>query len=236
MTLAAAREQLGGAGFNLCGELAAGEYDALVPPAWKLAALAPRARGVLIVGHAGRALWPHFSASPEARLERDPLDRYTRRVVSDAARELGPDTGWALYSEQREGSCVPLVALARRAGLGTPGRVGVLLHPVYGPWISLRALLFTPEALAAPAADGFDPCSGCPAPCASACHGHAIGERAFDSPRCYATRVSLDACALRCDARLACPVGSEHAYPAEQRAHHYRISNRRARTRMDWQG
>jgi hypothetical protein len=223
MSLERVRALLDAAGFNLTGGLAAAEYDALVPPAWGLAELAPRARGALVVGHAGRALWPRFAASPEARLDRDPLDRYTARVIASAAAQAGPGAGFALYSEQRGGAYAPLVALAQRAGLGTPGRVGVLLHPVWGPWISFRALLFTPEPLAAVEPAVFSPCDGCPAPCASACHGSAITAHGLDAQRCYATRLSLPACALRCDARLACPVGREHAYPAAQIAHHYRI-------------
>jgi len=215
--------RLDAAGFDLHAPLAARDYDALVPEAWKLGALAPGTRGVLVIGHAGRALWPRFEASPEAGLECDPLDAYTRRVVAHAAQAL-PGASLALYSEQRAGQYAPLVALARRAGLGTPGRVGVLLHPVYGPWISLRALLFSPEPLETLGGEPPSPCAGCPAPCASACHGHAVSAASgLDAARCYAGRLSLPQCALRCDARLACPVGAEHAYPAGQIAHHYRI-------------
>ena len=72
MTLSRALARLDEAGFNLTGGLSARDYDALVPSAWRLAELAPDARGALVVGHAGRALWPRFTASPEARLERDP--------------------------------------------------------------------------------------------------------------------------------------------------------------------
>jgi hypothetical protein len=224
MTLERARAQLAAAGFNAVGALAAADYDARVPDAWKLCAVAPRARGVLVVGHGGRALWPRFTASPEARDgAADPLDRYTGRAVAEAANDLGTGSGWALYSEQRDGRYAPLVALAQAAGLGSPGRVGVLLHPVYGPWLSLRALLYTPQRLASAELEPFDPCTGCPAPCASACHGRVISERGFDGGRCHATRLARADCELRCDARLACPVGRQHAYPPEQIAHHYRI-------------
>jgi hypothetical protein len=220
MSLERIRESLDAAGFNVTGSLAAPDYDALVPAAWKLAEVAPRARGVLVVGHAGRALWPRFLASPEARLDADPLDRYTARALASAA---GPDARWALYSERRGGAYVPLVALAQRAGLGTPGRVGVLLHPAYGPWMSLRGLIFAPARLATPDPLAFTPCDGCPAPCAQVCHGKAIGERSLDARRCYAARLTLPACKLICDARLACPVGQDHAYSPDQLAHHYRI-------------
>jgi hypothetical protein len=226
MSPAGLRAQLEAAGFNLLGELAAADYDARVPRAWKLAEQAPRARGVWIAGHGGRALWPRFSTSPESRLETDPLDRYTRRVLEECAARSPAVLGFALYSEKRADAYLPLVALARLAGLGTPGRVGVLLHPVFGPWISLRAALFSAEPLATPAPLAYAACDACPAPCADACHGRAIGPGGLDAARCYATRSSLASCALRCDARLACPVGAEHAYPPEQIAHHYRIRTR----------
>jgi hypothetical protein len=221
--IAEVRARLDAAGFDLHGTLAAADYDALVPEAWKLGACAPGTRGVLIVGHAGRGLWPRFVASPEARLARDPLDAYARRAIGEAA-QASTGASVALYSERRGGSYCPLVALAQRAGLGTPGRVGVLLHPRYGPWISLRALIFSREPLATVGPEPRSPCEGCPAPCAAACHGHAVSARdGLDGARCYASRLSLAPCALRCDARLACPVGAEHAYPPEQIAHHYRI-------------
>jgi hypothetical protein len=226
MSLPGLRAELEAAGFDLLGGLAAADYDARVAPEWSLAEQAPRARGVLIVGHGGRALWPRFLASPEAALETDPLDAYTRRVLADCRAHHEACLGSALYSEKRGGSWLPLVALARLAGLGTPGRVGVLLHPVFGPWISLRAVIFSSEPLATPGELAFAPCDGCPAPCASACHGSAIGPGGIDAARCYATRESLEPCALRCDARLACPVGAEHAYPPAQIAHHYRIRTR----------
>ena len=38
-----------------------------------------------------------------------------------------------------------------------------------------------------------------------------------------AITLALPACATRCDARSACVVGPEHAYSAEQTAHHSRI-------------
>jgi hypothetical protein len=223
MSVQETRQRLAAHGFNLTGCLAGDEYDARVPEPWGLARVAPVARGVIVVGHAGRALWPRFRASPEYAETEDPLDRYTARCMAEVAASTSPGAHWALYSERREGSFVPLVALARRAGLGTPGRIGVLLHPEFGPWISFRALLFVPQALASAGPLDFAPCAGCDAPCARACHGNAVGAEGLDSQGCYATRLFQADCALRCDARSACVVGPEHAYPQAQLAHHYRI-------------
>ena len=208
---------IGLAGFGLAQPLALEEYDELVPEAWRAERVLSGARGVLIVANAGRALWPRFQAAPESDLEVDPLDAYTRRALLDATE---PDAAFALYQEQRDGAYLPLVALAERAGLGVPGRVGVLLHPVYGPWLSLRAVVYLPEPVPWHAPAHFAPCDGCPAPCEGACHGRVVGPAGVDVEGCYRSRLELADCALRCDARAACVVGPEHAFPREQVAHH----------------
>ncbi len=229
MSLEAIRSALRVAGFNLTGALPPAEYDARVPEPWRAARVHPACRGVLIVGNGGRSLWPIFSASPEARLRRDPLDSYTRRVLRDVAS--GVDAAFALYSDKREGQYLPLVALAERAGFGSPGRVGVLIHPEYGPWISIRGALFLNHTLAFEPPAAFDPCRGCPAPCAAACHGGVIGPRTVDVEGCFRTKLLDRRCRSACDARSACVVGPDHAFSFEQIAHHSRIRWRPATLR-----
>jgi epoxyqueuosine reductase len=216
-------ESLARAGLGLTGSLPIAAYDALVSPAWRSAALAPGARGALVVGNAGRSLWDAFEASPERALPDAPLDRYTRRVLAGVASLWDPPAAIGFYAERREGVYLPLVALARRAGFGSPGRVGVLIHPEFGPWIALRAVLLVSESLPETSAPPFDPCTGCPAPCVTACVGVAVGEYGLDTRRCYDTRLADPACAGACAARSACVVGPEHAYPAAQLAHHMKI-------------
>ncbi len=211
------RGRLADAGFGLCASLSVEEYDRLVPEPWRADTVFTETRGILVVANAGRSLWPRFRTSPEASLERDPLDRYTARAFGEAC---APDARFALYHEQRAGAYLPLVALAERAGLGTPGRVGVLLHSEYGPWLSLRGLVYLPRAVAWAEPEPFAPCTGCPAPCASACHGGVVGLRGVDVEGCYRSRLELEPCKLRCDARAACVLGPEHAFPPEQVAHH----------------
>jgi len=217
VSVARIRAALAAGGFTPDAPLSAADYDALVPDPWRCERVWPGTCSVLVVANAGRTLWPLFGASPESRLENDPLDHYTRRVFAEAS---GDEAGFALYMEKREDRYLPLVALAERAGLGVPGRIGVLLHRVYGPWLSLRGLVFTSERVEPLAVDAFDPCAGCPAPCQGACHGPAISEDGVDVDACYRTRLANPECALRCDARRACVVGPEHAFSAEQEAHH----------------
>lgn len=215
------RNLLGEAGLNLFGVLSIARYDACVPAPWRAAAELPDARSAVLVGAAGRALFAALGRSPEARLARDPLDHYTRRIVEAAAERVA---GRALFAfERRAEQYADFVALGRAAGLGAPSRLGLLLHPEFGPWMSLRAILLLPFALAeTPPLGDFDPCRGCPAPCSEACPGAALAADRFDIGRCATTRRRVSGCALKCDARRSCVLGRGHRYADFAEAHHMR--------------
>jgi epoxyqueuosine reductase QueG len=204
------------AGINAAGVLAAQRYDDLVPPAWHSPELLPGARAAVVLGCGGRAFGEAFGGSAEARAETHPVDRFTARVVERAATALGErgtPTRALFYWQRRDGRFADFVALGRACGLGGPGRLGVLIHPRYGPWISLRAVLLTTAPLATtPRSADFAPCRECPAPCAAACPGAAVGADGFDAAACLRTTRTHSACAQRCAARRACVIGREHAY------------------------
>ena len=56
------------------------------------------------------------------------------------------------------------VKMAELAGLGRPSEIGLLVDARFGPWMSLRAAIFTPEELP-DGAVGVRACDGCAAPC-----------------------------------------------------------------------
>jgi len=211
-------------GFNVAGALAASSYDAAVPPAWRCASLLPAAQRVLVLACGGRAFGRALLQAPEARSGPDPVDRFTARVVGEAATALaqkGQPTRALFGFERRAGQFADFVALGRAAGLGAPSRLGLLIHPRYGPWLAIRAVLLTAGSgpTTAPLAV-FDPCAGCPAPCASACPVAAPNASGFEVAACSRHRLDTGGCRDRCAARRACPVGAVHAYgPAIERIH-----------------
>jgi len=220
-------DRLDAAGLNLRATLAVADYDALVPAPWRSEALAPGARTAIVLASGGRALWTAFRRAPEWGRGPDPLDAYTGRVARAAAADLehtGHPSRALCAHEQREGRFADFVALGAGAGLGVPGRLGLLLHPLYGPWISLRAVVLSALAWRVPseAPAGFAPCAGCPAPCQAACPGGAPGPAGFDLEACGSTRRTTPACGGSCAARLACVLGPDHAYAPEALAHHMR--------------
>ncbi len=174
-----------------------------MPDAWRSGALLPRARSAIVVASGGRSLWDAFSRSPEFAATADPLDAYTRRVTEAAVAEL-PDGARALFSFERRGDeYADFVELGRVAGLGAPSRLGLLLHPIYGPWLSLRAIVLTRAQweIGAGGPRDFDPCRDCPAPCEAA---------------------GRDPVARR----RACVIGPDHAYSEAALAHHTRHAAR----------
>ncbi len=211
--------ELSGAGVNLAGVLPIDAYDERVPSGWRSAALLPSARSAVVLATGGPAFFRAFRQSPEAGESIDPLDRFLVRVVEAAIR--GEPAAVAGYYFERRDGFADFVGLARASGLGVPSRLGILIHPEFGPWLAIRALILTERVLAPThGAPGFDPCSGCPAPCASACPGYALHAPSFDLSRCTAHSRQDPACQVGCAARRACPVGARYHYEVDGEAHH----------------
>jgi hypothetical protein len=211
--------------------LDAAAFDAAcapVVPALTLASLLPSARGAVVVGSAGRAF---FDAFTRARAAEDtapnPLDRYTRAVVVEAAREALEPLGVAHVEHfpflGTSDVVIPFQRLGRAVGLAASSPLGLQIHPTYGAWWAYRALVVVDAELprAEPLSDG---CAGCPAPCVDACPGSAVLREGFSVPACHAHRLEAEPCRLSCAARHACIRGPEHRYSDAQLAFHMAAS------------
>jgi methylmalonic aciduria homocystinuria type C protein len=182
-------------------------------------------RAAVLVGNT-RALWAPFvawlRAAPARADGAHPLDTYVREALDVAvACAALPVTQRVLPTEA---GAPDFVGLAVSAGLlwRSPGGLGV--HPVYGPWVALRALLVlsVPSDAAAPpiAPPACPPCSHCPTAC-----GPAFA--ALPRPASEADfRANWRAWAA---ARAACPTGAAFQYGEDQLVYHY--THDRARLR-----
>jgi len=106
----------------------------------QLAAEAARGRSAgLLVGNT-RALWPRFVAAmrdPELAAQHDPLDRYTEQTFAAAFADAPILYGHREYG----GAFLPFTRLAVATGLGALAASNLVIHPIYGPWFALRAVV-----------------------------------------------------------------------------------------------
>jgi len=218
-------------GLNLIGATSVERYDASVPGAHSLRRLAPDAVTAIVVGNGGGAFWAAYRRFCRAHAEHerldDPLDAFTRVVIDDATAcvEAG-GASRVIYPFEFSATPVSFMQLAESAGLGRRSLVGVLVHPVWGPWMALRAAILVPFPVSAPRpAEGFDPCPTCvERACMPACPGQAVSDVGWDIPRCAAHRRQADDCESRCHARFDCVIGRAHRYPPDALAFHQRRS------------
>lgn len=195
-----------------------------VADGWELPAVdGVPARCLLLVGNLGRNMWPHFAAAQVHRKARNPdltLDDWTREITEPLAARFDAAAVYVFDGPPFH----PFQRWAQAAeGLGVaPNKM--LIHPRYGIWQAYRAaLLLTKEIAVPPPIDAAHPCENCPdKPCISACPVGAIVNKGFHFERCveHFRTEQQAACLDGCAARLACPVGKEHAYPVEQRQFH----------------
>lgn len=172
---------------------------------------------LMLVGWRGRAGWAGFAASPERRDgSRDPLDRWSRRVIGGVATAQGalalfPFDGPPWWPFQRWG---------RRAEGLAASPLGLLVDAEVGLWHGWRGALAVAEDLGPEAVPQVSPCADCAGrPCLSACPVDAFTGEAYATDRCRSHLEGHAGGLCRtdgCRARDACPVGRAHRYAPDQ--------------------
>lgn len=176
---------------------------------------------IVLLGFIGSAQWRGFSASPEYRDGwPHPLDRWSHRVISKLARDLGAAPLFPFTAP-----FMPFIRWAQKAEPVFPSAMGMLIHPDYGLWHAWRGALAFPEKLELPPRDArLSPCDSCAdKPCLAACPVGAFdGTGAFDVRACGAhiRKPEGAPCMSGCLSRRACPIGAEYQYAPEQAAFH----------------
>jgi epoxyqueuosine reductase len=185
------------------------------------------AASVLVVASGGRAFWERLQREPDLRGLEHPIDALGQRLIGAALPAL--PAGARLLS-QPEADTLDLRRLAALASVGWVSPVlELLLHPEYGPWLSIRGVVtlpvrLPPTTLGGPR--GWDPCGPCARPCLDACPVSAYGRgHPFDVERCARHRLADEPsgpCASRCASRDACVVGPGHRYGDVEMRHRHR--------------
>ena len=166
----------------------------------------------VLVGNS-RALWPALIAAIRARPSRldraDVVDTWAEETIAAAASasQTAHEIRWA---HRTGATTVPIQRIAHAAGLAWLSPANLSIHPHFGPWIGLRAVVVfdLPGPHAAVAALD-DPCGHCDRACLPA----------FEAARHDADlkQTWRDWLAIR----DACPLGRAHRYGEDQIAYHY---------------
>jgi hypothetical protein len=196
------------------GGFATGDADDLFVPSD-----GRRVRTVVVIGNIGGAMWPAFrSTEPQGP---DPLDAWTRSVLSPIAATFG-----AAFVHPSDEPFQPFQRWARRADDVWPSPIGLLVHAEHGLWHAYRgAFLFVDDVDGLPEVGGAtSPCLECAErPCLSTCPVDAFTAAGYDADACVGHVVSgrePDCLDGGCVARVACPVGVDLRYGADQMRFH----------------
>jgi methylmalonic aciduria homocystinuria type C protein len=214
------REACAASGFDLMMPLQIGWYNDGVEGSLRLDDLGSSTHLAVVVGNT-RALWPVWRAAlqrdPALSASENPLDEYTVLALGQAVAGLGVRAS-VRYAHETGSRRVAIQRAAHVAGLAhlTPTHLSV--HPIYGPWIALRAVVsFAVPGPSGPAPVLAHPCGGCARGCLPAF------ERALAAPGADPSSES----SLRANWTLwlahrdACPIGREHRYSEAQIRYHY---------------
>ena len=96
--------------------------------------LAPSARSLLVFASAGSRLWESFvdniRKQPEALISsQHPLDDFVQRSVHEACVDLGLSGHSVFFADEQAQIHLDFRSLAVAAGIGTPSRLGLVIHP-----------------------------------------------------------------------------------------------------------
>jgi methylmalonic aciduria homocystinuria type C protein len=163
----------------------------------------------LFIGNT-RALWPRFVAAragdAELAAAAHPLELYSERVIDRVAASL-PHARVYYAHRTYDGAFLPLQRLAVAAGIGALSPTHLVIHPVYGPWFALRAVIVCDGAVPVQSPRVRLPCT-CDERCTSA-FAQAVEATGPDRWRAWLA------------VRDSCTVGRDHRYSDEQIAYHY---------------
>jgi len=219
-------------GFNIVGKVNRNDYQKSFEHRDGLDKVLRNGKSILLVGFAGNGFWDILRAFlrnnrdfEETRT--DWIDDYTQLIFKSAA-EILDDSGVSyemVFPFGKTALDLDFMELGRMSGVGVDSLLGILLHPHYGPWISLRGSIITDLEFSGydSPLENFAPCPPCPKPCITACPAKTISNHGWNWEACMDYRLSSETCETNCASRRACPYGKEHQYTGEQLAHHHKF-------------
>ncbi len=219
-------------GFNIVTKAKTVDYRKNSRHEGELDGVLQSGKSIILAGFAGNKFWEvlraFLSNNPEFENARiDWIDDYTKLIFDLAARILD-ESGVSykmVFPFGKTAFDLDFMELGRMSGVGVDSLLGILLHPEYGPWISLRGALITNLVFSTydNPLTNFNPCPPCAKPCITVCPAKTISARGWNWNACMDYRLSSETCESNCASRRACPYGKAHQYTEEQLAHHHKF-------------
>ena len=217
--IAAFRARCDQAGLDIVHPFSVGWFNGDVQTSLRLPDFGrPGALGIL-VGNNHR-LWPAFTGAlrKDAALvdAEHPLDAYVERALSDAAGQSITDRYVILWAHRTTPAPIAIQRVAHAGGLAHLSPSQLSIHPNYGPWWALRAVIVvdtdgpTTERRRAP-----DPCTACSKPCLAAFE-RALAATDLGRPGDVELQWRPWA-----NVREVCPEGQAFRYGDDQLRYHY---------------
>ena len=203
-------------GFNLTGVTDGQPYQEHLPDC----------QSAVVFANGGTLFWERFiediTANPEHFTEHQhPIDDFVLRCLEAVDPAPENTRRWITCSENAT-VFLDFRILAERAGIGHQSPVGLLIHPEYGLWVSLRMVLLTTERISRTDLTTDSPCTDCEAkPCVSACPAGAVSISAgWSVQKCASFHRESTVCEGICHSRRYCPIGRQHRHSRLQHLYH----------------
>jgi hypothetical protein len=184
---------------------------------------AHRYRQLILIGHAGKALWNAVKVSGIG--SENPIDDFSVKTVEQwFASHFPSHAHEVIYPGDIP---VGLQALGKIAGWHHASPLMLGIQQKWGTWYAYRvAMLTDTNLLPSNPSPSESPCNRCAQKiCIASCPGAALAGGTLALDKCISYRKAPSSrCQATCLARVSCPVGSDHRYDEDQLRHTYSIS------------
>lgn len=174
---------------------------------------------LVLLGPCEPGYWAQVTAAPEFNDGApDPIDRWSKRVITILATEVGGQAFFPFGKPER-----PFISWALKGGACHVSPVSLLVHATQGLMVSFRGAVLLPNALPLPPVRR-NPCETCrDKPCLTACPSLALTQSGYDLGLChdYLDTGPGQLCLSQgCSVRRSCPAGGDYDRVSAHSAYH----------------
>jgi len=205
-------------GFDLVVPFQLEWFNSKVKESEQLPSLSKESNLAILVGNT-KAIWPHFilylKKSPKSLEKENPFDEFVEREIQDLVQTLEIPSR-IRYAHLPDPEHLPFQKLAECVGLAYVAKTHLAVHPQYGPWFSLRAVIQLDQTVELDCPFKLkNPCTDCETQCLPVFEKAASRQKNLGSDSLKETWQDWLL------VRKSCPIGREYEFTREQLLYHY---------------